>query len=85
MASERGKGQTVGFIQRGMDSGVRMNTFEEKSMGRLSTEGERPVSEGSCNLSLIRSTAGHVKPGGKAGGPPSKPEYYLMTDREAVP
>ena len=33
----------------------------------------------------IQSTAGHVKPGGTEGGPPSKPKYYLMTDRGAVP
>ena len=32
--------------------------------------------------SCIQSTAGHVKPGGKTGGPPSKPKYYLVTDRE---
>ena len=30
----------------------------------------------------IQSTAGHVKPGGKMGGPPSKPKYSLVTDRE---
>ena len=32
-------------------------------------------------LSLIHI----LKPGGKTGGPPSKPKYYLMTDRGAVP
>ena len=32
--------------------------------------------------SRIQSTAGHEKPGGKSGGPPSKPKYYLMTDSE---
>ena len=32
--------------------------------------------------SSIQSTAGHVKPGGKRGGPPSKPKYYPMTDSE---
>ena len=32
--------------------------------------------------SSIQSTAGHVKPGGKTGGPPSKPKYYPMTDSE---
>ena len=26
-----------------------------------------------------------MKPCGKQGGPPSKPKYYLMTDRGAVP
>ena len=30
----------------------------------------------------IQSTTGHVKPGGKMGGPPSKPKYYPVTDRE---
>ena len=34
------------------------------------------------DTSRIQSTAGHVKPGGKMGGPSSKPKYYLVTDRE---
>ena len=34
------------------------------------------------DASRIQSTAGHVKPGGKTGGPSSKPKYYLVTDRE---
>ena len=38
----------------------------------------RKVKAASC----IQSTAGHVKPGGKTGGPPSKPKYYPVTDRE---
>ena len=29
---------------------------------------------------LTPSTAGHVEPGGKQGGPPSKAKYYLVTD-----
>ena len=32
-----------------------------------------------------RSTAGHVKPGGKQGGPPSKAEHSPATDSEPVP
>ena len=35
--------------------------------------------------SRIQSTAGHEESRGKSGGPPSKPKYYLMTDRGAVP
>ena len=35
--------------------------------------------------SSIQSTTGHVESRGKPGGPPSKPKYYLMTDRGAVP
>ena len=54
-------------------------------MGRPSIEGERPVGEKRVVSAGIQSTAGHVKPGGKTGGPPSKPKYYLMTDRGAVP
>ena len=54
-------------------------------MGRPVTEGESPVSERRVHSAEIQSTAGHVKPRGKQGGPPSKPKYYLMTDRGAVP
>ena len=32
-----------------------------------------------------RSTAGHVKPGGKQGGPPSKAKHYPVTDSGQVP
>ena len=34
--------------------------------------------------SCIQSTAGHVKPGGNMGGPPSKPKYYPATDSVIV-
>ncbi len=54
-------------------------------MGRPIVEGENPVGENRIMLVSIQSTAGHVKPGGKTGGPPSKPKYYLMTDSGAVP
>ena len=33
----------------------------------------------------ILSTAGHVKPGGKLGGPPSNPKYSPLTDSAPVP
>jgi hypothetical protein len=33
----------------------------------------------------ILSTAGHVKPRGKLGGPPPKAKYFLATDSEQVP
>ena len=58
----------------------------EKFYGILTaTGGESPVDESRFELVRIQSTAGHVKPCGKQGGPPSKPKYYLMTDRGAVP
>ena len=49
-------------------------------MGRPTTEGESPVTENRRLRAGILSTAGHVKPRGNMGGPPSKPKYYLMTD-----
>ena len=36
------------------------------------------------SASRIQSTTGHEKPCGKPGGPPPKPKYSLVTDREAV-
>ena len=38
-----------------------------------------------CLLVWHLSTAGHVKPGGNLGGPPSNPKYSLVTDSEPVP
>ena len=54
-------------------------------MGRPATECESHVNERECGSSWIQSTAGHEESRGKSGGPPSKPKYYLMTDRGAVP
>ena len=54
-------------------------------MGRPTIAGDSPVRENRERPVSIQSTAGHVKPGGKTGGPPSKPKYYLMTDRGEVP
>ena len=48
---------------------------------RPAREGESPVGEKRIASVRIQSTAGHVKPGGKQGGPPSNPKYYSMTDR----
>jgi hypothetical protein len=54
-------------------------------MGRPTIDSDSLVDENIDKSAGIQSTAGHVKPGGKTGGPPSKPKYYLMTDRGAVP
>ena len=51
-------------------------------MGRPAKQGYSPVCELSNNVSRYPSTAGHVKPGGNTGGPPSKPKYYPVTDSE---
>ena len=47
-------------------------------------EGENPVGEKGSEVSGIQSISGHEESGEKTGGPPSKPEYYLMTDSGAV-
>ncbi len=49
-------------------------------MGRPARECESHVGENERELRRIQSTARHVKPGGKMGGPPSKPKYYPVTD-----
>ena len=54
-------------------------------MGRPARECESHVFEREDLESWIQSTAGHEESRGKSGGPPSKPKYYLMTDREEVP
>ena len=53
-------------------------------MEKPTTGGESPVDERGRELSGIRSISGHEESGEKTGGPPSKPKYYLMTDRGAV-
>ena len=53
-------------------------------MGRPTTAGDSPVGKNRFMSARIQRTAGHVKPGGKLGGPPSNPKYYLMTDRGEV-
>lgn len=48
-------------------------------------QGDSPVCEMRSLKDEILSRAGHVKPGLKQGGPPSKAKYSLMTDSEQVP
>ena len=55
-------------------------------MERPAEEGESPV-RGSRRPRAIQfpSRAGHVKPGPKLGGPPSKAEHSPVTDSGRVP
>ena len=85
MASERGRGQTGSSNIPGVADPHNAAIVQPNGMGRPSAEGERPVGEGRVAAVGIQSTAGHEKSRGKPGGPPSKPKYYLMTDRGAVP
>ena len=54
-------------------------------MGRPAAAGESPVRERRGLQFPIQSRPGHVKPGPKQGGPPSKAEHSPMTDSEPVP
>ena len=59
---------------------------EPNGMGGPAAQGHSPVGapwDGPRRRSLSR--AGHVKPGPKQGGPPSKPEYSPVTDSAQVP
>ena len=70
-----------------------LKTIDEVTKGRGSGtawEGRRnrvraPYAKPRPLRSLIPSSAGHVKPGAKQGGPPSKAEYSPVTDSEPVP
>jgi hypothetical protein len=47
---------------------------------RSAAGSESLVIEKQLALVPTPSTAGHVEPGGKLGGPPPKAKYYLVTD-----
>ena len=53
-------------------------------MGRPTGESDSLVGETQREINSILSITEHVEFGKNTGGPPSKPKYYLMTDREAV-
>ena len=48
------------------------------------TEGDSPVVERVSRTDGTQSSAGHVKPGVKQGGPPPKAKYYQTSDSEQV-
>ena len=54
-------------------------------MGRPIIEGENPVGEIETELAVSRVPRDTRNRRGKTGGPPSKPKYYSVTDRGAVP
>ena len=51
-------------------------------MGSPTKGSDSLVVETERGASGIQSIIGHVESDENAGGPPSKPKYYLMTDRE---
>ena len=53
-------------------------------MGRPTVGSESLVGETLSGANSIQSISGHEESGEKTGGPPSKPKYYLMTDRGEV-
>jgi hypothetical protein len=57
----------------------------ELVLERPAIKGNSPVTEIRSSPRRILSTAGHVKPRGKLGGPPPKAKYSLATDSEPVP
>ena len=65
---------------RGDKSGGQPN-----GLGRPAAQGESPVREACALRGGHPSNAGHVKPGMKQGGPPSKAEHSPVTDSERVP
>ena len=82
MASESGRGQTWSRNTPGV------RTVRSKlKFSRMAWEGQRDsvrvtYAKSGSKAKLTQSTAGHEEPGGKEGGPSSKPKYYPVTDRE---
>ena len=61
---------------------VTKQLFRRTFLESQATESESLVVEKQLTLRQYPSTAGHVVPGGKQGGPPSKAKHYLATDSE---
>lgn len=59
--------------------------IDEVVLERPARVSDSLVVEIRCSPRPTLSTAGHVKPCGKLGGPPPKAKYYLATDSEPVP
>ena len=83
MASESERGQTK---SRNI-FGVRATKKVERKLSGMAWEGQRDsvrvtYAKSGSKAKLTQSTAGHEEPGGKEGGPSSKPKYYPVTDRE---
>ena len=58
---------------------------ERNGLGRPAGQGESPVREARGPRKERPSRAGHVEPGPKQGGPPSKAEHSPVTDSAQVP
>jgi hypothetical protein len=91
--SEPGKAQTdssdrvgvVGLL-RGLAREVTKTWDSRRPLERATKEGDSPVDEIlSPSWKQFPSTAGHVEPRGKPGGPSSKAKYLPATDSALVP
>ena len=89
VASERGRGQTGPSASRAGVVGppiVRLQSHVgAERAGKRGRRGLEPRTRTTWPARWFPSTAGHVKPGGKQGGPPSKPKYSPVTDSAPVP
>ena len=65
--------------------GVTKDGRQRNGMEGPAAAGDSPVREAPPPRQEIPSRAGHVKPGPKQGGPPSKAKHSPMTDSERVP
>ena len=58
---------------------------QRNGLGRPAEQGESPVREAGEAAAKSPSSAGHVEPGAKQGGPPSKAKHSPVTDSGQVP
>ena len=87
-AHARGSVRAAGVVGRrapGLPPRARARRVAERhgKAGRSGLEPRTRTLAERAEASLSRP--GHVKPGPKPGGPPSKPEHYPATDSERVP
>ena len=90
VASERGPRTNRPLLLRGRGCGAGRRAVTNPRGSGTAWEGRRhrvraPYANPLGLPYRYPSTAGHVKPGGKLGGPPSKPKYSPVTDSEPVP
>ena len=78
------RAQTTVHVLWGLGLQSVLKFYRGTVLGKQARESESLVLEMRYITSRIQSTARHVKPCGKTGGPPPKAKYYSVTDSGEV-
>ena len=74
------RAQTTVHVLWGLGLQSVLISYRGTVLGKQAKESESLVLEMRYITGRIQSTARHVKPCGKTGGPPPKAKYYSVTD-----